>query len=54
MMSLNLVNIDSGWASCQIRKIASVHAPGMPGTLSPSSQVSDPDMHHGTCFTHVP
>ena len=42
------------WASCQIRKIAGAHAPGMPGTFSPSSQVSDPDMHHGTCVTHVP
>ena len=29
------------------------HAPGMPGTFSPSLQVSDPDMHHGTCVTHV-
>ena len=42
------------WASCQIRKIAGAHAPGMPGTFSPSLQVSDPDMHHGTCVTHVP
>ena len=42
------------WASCQIRKIAGAHAPGMPGTFSPSPQVSDPDMHHGTCVTHVP
>ena len=42
------------WASFQIRKIAGAHAPGMPGTLSPSPQVSDPDMHHGTCITHVP
>ena len=42
------------WASCQIRKIASVHAPGMPGTFSPPSQASNPDMHHGTCVTHVP
>ena len=42
------------WASCQISKIAGVHAPGMPGTFSPSPQVSDPDMHHGTCVTHVP
>ena len=42
------------WASCQISKIAGAHAPGMPGTFSPSSQVSDPDMHHGTCVTHVP
>ena len=42
------------WASCQIRKIAGAHAPGMPETFSPSPQVSDPDMHHGTCVTHVP
>ena len=42
------------WTSCQIRKIAGAHAPGMPGTFSPSPQVSDPDMHHGTCVTHVP
>ena len=45
---------DTVWASCQIRKIAGAHAPGMPGTFSPSPQVSDPDMHHGTCVTHVP
>ena len=42
------------WASCQIRKIAGAHAPGMPGTFSLSPHVSDPDMHHGTCVTHVP
>ena len=42
------------WASCQIRKIAGAHAPGMPGTFSPSPHVSDPDMHHDTCVTHVP
>ena len=42
------------WASCQIRKIAGAHVPGMPGTFSPPRQVSDPDMHHGTCVTHVP
>ena len=30
------------------------HAPGMPGTFSPPPQVSNPDMHHGTCVTHVP
>ena len=42
------------WASCQICKIAGAHAPGMPGTFSPSPQVSDPDMHHGTCVMHVP
>ena len=25
-----------------------------PGTFSPPPWVSDPDMHHGTCVTHVP
>ena len=35
-------------------KLRGAHAPGMPGTFSPSPQVSDPDMHHGTCVTHVP
>ena len=29
-------------------------APGMPGTFSPPPQFSDPDLHHGTCVTHVP
>ena len=42
------------WVSCQIRKIAGAHAPEMPGTFSPPPRVSDPDMHHGTCVTHVP
>ena len=37
-------------------KLRVVHAPGIPGTFSPSSwvTVSNPDMHHGTCVTHVP
>ena len=35
-------------------KLRVAHAPGMPGTFSPSPQVSDRDMHHGTCVTHVP
>ena len=30
------------------------HAPGMPGTFSLPPWASDPDMHHGTCLTHVP
>ena len=30
------------------------HAPGMPGKFSPPPRFSDPDMHHGTCVTHVP
>ena len=35
-------------------KLRVAHAPGMPGTFSPPPQVSDPDMHHDTCVTHVP
>ena len=30
------------------------HAPGMPGTFSPPPRVRDPDIHHGTCVTHMP
>ena len=35
-------------------KLRVAHAPGMPGTFSPLPRFSDPDMHHGTCVTHVP
>ena len=35
-------------------KLQVAHAPGMPGTFSPPPRVRDPDMHHGTCVTHVP
>ena len=35
-------------------KLWDAHAPGMLGTFSPLLRVSDPDMHHGTCVTHVP
>ena len=34
-------------------KLQGVHAPGMPGTFSPTLLGSDPDMHHGTCMKHV-
>ena len=34
-------------------KLRVAHAPGMPGTFS-RHRVSDPDMHHGKCATHVP
>ena len=34
-------------------KLGVAHAPGMPGTFSPPTLVRDPDMHHGTCVTHV-
>ena len=35
-------------------KLRVAHAPGMPGTFSAPPRASDPDMHHGTCVTHVP
>ena len=35
-------------------KLRVAHASGMPGMVSPTPWVSDPDMNHGTCVTHVP
>ena len=47
-------DVSHQWASCQIIKLRFAHAPGMQGTFSPPPRVSDPDMHHSTCVTHVP
>ena len=35
-------------------KFRVAHAPGIPGTFSHPPRYNDPDMHHGTCVTHVP
>ena len=35
-------------------KLSVAHAPRTPGTFSPPPRGSDPDMHHGTCVTHMP
>ena len=35
-------------------KLRVAQAPGMPETFAPTPRVSDIDMHHGTCVTHVP
>ena len=35
-------------------KLWVAYAQGMPGTFSPPTRVYYPDMHHGTCVTHVP
>ena len=35
-------------------KLRDAHAQGMPGTFTPPPLISDLDMHHGTCMTHVP
>ena len=42
------------WASYQIRKIAGCACGGNVGNAFPPPRVSDPDMHQGTCVTHVP
>ena len=42
------------WASYQIVKSRVAHASVVPGTFSPPPRVGDPDMHHGTCVTHLP
>ena len=41
------------WVCYQVRKLRVAHMLGMPGTFSPPPRVNDPDMHHGTCVTHV-
>ena len=41
------------WASCQIRQIAGIRCAGNAGNVFPATAVSNPDMHHGTCVTHV-
>ena len=43
------------WASYQIhvRKVAGYACAGNAGNVF-RARVSDPDMHHGTCVTHVP
>ena len=41
------------WPLARYDKLWVAHAPGMPGTFSPPPRVSHPDMHHGTCVTHV-
>ena len=42
------------WTSYQIWKIVDCACAGNAGNVFPPPRVSDPDMHHGTCVTHVP
>ena len=42
------------WASFEIPKIADCACAGNAGTFLPPPRVSDSDMHHGRCVTHVP
>ena len=51
---MHIMNSVSHGPLARYVKLWVAHAPGMPGTFSPLSRVSDPDMRHGTCVTHVP
>ena len=55
-VSLDFVSPVSGYYGPITRcvKLQVAHASGMPGTFSLPTRISDPDMHHGTCVTHVP
>ena len=50
----------TSWASFQIRTIVGCACTGNTGKVFPRDRlqrkplVNDPDMHHGTCVTHVP
>ena len=45
----------TAWASYQIRKIAGCAYTGNAGNVFPATpRISNPDMHHGRCVTHVP
>ena len=41
-------------ASCQMHKIVGCASAGSAGNVFPPPRFSDPDMHQGTCVTHVP
>ena len=42
------------WPLTGYVKLRVVHAPGMLGMFSPPPRDSGPNMHHGTCMTHMP
>ena len=53
----NIIGLDCSWANgplVRYVKLRVAHALGMPETFSQPSRISDPDMHQGTCVTHVP
>ena len=51
----NLVcnQMQAEWAFCQIRKIVGGACAGNAVNVSRPPRVSDPDMHHDTCVTHM-
>ena len=44
----------SQWASFQICRISGCACVGNAGNVLPTPRVSEHDMHHGRCVTHVP
>ena len=46
--------VHGSWASYQIRKCAGCARAGNAGNIFQPPRVNYPDMHHGTCVTHVP
>ena len=42
------------WHHGPLTRLRVTHAPGMPRTFSPPLWISDFDMYHATCITHVP
>ena len=59
-VSIHALSIFSSCQHChygpltRYTKLRVAHGPGILGTGSPSQRVSDPDMHQGTCVSHVP
>ena len=47
---LNILSLAHG----PLTRYAKLRVAHAPGTFSPPPRASDPDMHHGTCVTHVP
>ena len=57
MTSVPPAQVDGSYVHGPLSRYAKfrvAHAAGMPGTFYPPLRVSDPDMHRGTCVTHVP
>ena len=42
------------WLNRPLARCVKLRIAHAPGTFSSPPRVSDPDMHHGTCVTHVP
>ena len=47
------IHVDTHGPLTRYMKLWDAHTPGMPTTFSLSPPISDPNMHHGTCMTHV-